>query len=235
MRNLTIAVALLAASSLGATTFESRSYLYSIAIDADPGRYAVRVTELATNKLIVDASFPSDPPVPMTATSRLPDGGARVQVRVNGPTLTVWLDVERGGMIVDSIQSSWSTKPRPRETAMTPREQAANSPLSLKYPNASRVGGAVKAPKILRRVEPTYPVEARQARVSGIVIIEALIDRTGAVSDAVVLKPLPFGLGDEAVKAVRQWQFEPATVDGQPVDVLFNLTVNFRLDEPPPS
>ena len=235
MRNLTIAVSLLLASSLGATTFESRSYLYVITVDADTARYAVRVTELATKKLIVDASFPTEPPVPMKASSRLPDGEARVQMRVNGPAITVWLEVERGGMIVDSIQSSWSTKPRPRETAMTPREQAANTPLSAKYPNVSRVDGAVKPPKILRRVEPVYPAEARQARISGVAILEVLVDKTGAVSDAAVLKPLPYGLSEEAVKAVKQWLFQPATLNGQPVDVLFNLTINFTLDGPPPS
>ncbi len=45
-----------------------------------------------------------------------------------------------------------------------------------------------------------------------------------------VLKPLPFGLDQAAVDAVRRWKFKPGTLNGQPVDVIFNLTVNFKLN-----
>ena len=68
-------------------------------------------------------------------------------------------------------------------------------------------------------------------RISGIVILELIIDRTGKVTDARVLKPLPFGLDDAAVEAVRQWQWKPGTLAGEPVDVIFNVTVNFKLEE----
>lgn len=95
-----------------------------------------------------------------------------------------------------------------------------------------RVGGDVKAPVVLQRVEPVYPEVARKARVSGIVILEAVIDRTGAVKDVRVLEGLPFGLDEAAVDAVKQWRFAPATLNGQPVDVLFNLTVSFKIDTP---
>jgi protein TonB len=49
-----------------------------------------------------------------------------------------------------------------------------------------------------------------------------------------VLKPLPFGLDQAAVEAVKQWTFKPATLNGQPVEVIFNLTVNFMLQTAPP-
>jgi protein TonB len=97
-----------------------------------------------------------------------------------------------------------------------------------------RVGGDVRAPVIVNRVEPKYTDQARKARISGIVIIEAVIDHTGVVTDAVVLKPLPFGLDQSALDAVRQWTFRPGMLNGQPVDVIFNLTVSFRIDTPPP-
>ena len=45
-----------------------------------------------------------------------------------------------------------------------------------------------------------------------------------------VLKPLPFGLDQAAVEAVKKWKFKPGTLNGQPVDVIFNLTVNFKLN-----
>ena len=92
-----------------------------------------------------------------------------------------------------------------------------------------RVGGDVKAPTVTRRVEPTYPEVARKARVSGVVVIEAIIDRQGNVDQVKVLKGLPMGLSAEAEAAVRQWKFRPGTLNGQPVDVIFSLTVNFTL------
>jgi len=97
-----------------------------------------------------------------------------------------------------------------------------------------RVGGDVKAPVVMEKVEPLYTDEARKARISGIVILEVVIGRDGLVKNAAVLKPLPFGLDRAAVDAVTQWKFKPGTLDGKPVDVIFNLTVAFKLDTPPP-
>jgi protein TonB len=93
-----------------------------------------------------------------------------------------------------------------------------------------RVGGDVKAPVVITRVEPTYPEVARKARIAGIVIVECIIDKTGNVTNVQVLKPLPFGLDQAAVDAVKRWKFKPGTLNGQPVDVIFNLTVNFKLN-----
>jgi protein TonB len=92
-----------------------------------------------------------------------------------------------------------------------------------------RVGGDVKAPIVTRRVEPGYPEVARKARVAGVVVVEAVIDRHGNVDQVKVLKGLPMGLSAEAEAAVRQWKFRPGTLNGQPVDVIFSLTVNFTL------
>jgi TonB family protein len=91
------------------------------------------------------------------------------------------------------------------------------------------VGDDVKAPVAIHRVEPLYPDEARQARISGIVILETTIDRNGVIRDVRVLKPLPFGLSQAAVDAVKQWSFKPGTKNGEPVDVISNLTINFML------
>lgn len=101
-------------------------------------------------------------------------------------------------------------------------------PISPSAAGAFRVGGDVTAPIVLRRVDPVIPEAARKARIAGIVILEVVIDKQGRVSDARVLKPLPFGLDAAALEAVRQWTFEPGTLAGQPVDVIFNLTVNIK-------
>ena len=93
-----------------------------------------------------------------------------------------------------------------------------------------RVGGDVKAPVAISKVDPQYPEVARKARISGIVILECTINKNGDVTDVHVLKPLPFGLDQAASDAVRKWKFKPGTLNGQPVDVLFNLTVQFKLN-----
>ena len=93
-----------------------------------------------------------------------------------------------------------------------------------------RVGGEVTPPVVVSRVAPEYTETARRARVNGIVILEAVIDRQGNVVDTRVLKGLPMGLDRAATDAVSQWKFRPATRHGEPVDVYFILTVNFRVE-----
>ena len=92
-----------------------------------------------------------------------------------------------------------------------------------------RVGGDVKAPVVIRRIEPKYSESARHAHTQGIVIVEAIIDKNGNVDQVKVIKGLPMGLSEAAEEAVREWKFKPATLNGEPVDVIFNLTVNFTL------
>jgi len=92
-----------------------------------------------------------------------------------------------------------------------------------------RVGGDVTRPELVSRTVPVYTWEARRARIQGVVIVEVTIDTAGNVYDVDVLKPLPMGLDQAAVTAVRQWKFRPATRRGRPVAVRYNLTVNFRL------
>lgn len=92
-----------------------------------------------------------------------------------------------------------------------------------------QVGGDVAAPTRVYDPRPQYTEIARKARIQGIVIVQATIDKQGNVVDAKVLKGLPMGLDQEALNAVRKWKFEPATLNGKPVAVYYNLTINFTL------
>jgi TonB family protein len=92
-----------------------------------------------------------------------------------------------------------------------------------------RVGGDIKEPKKIRHVAPVYPDVAQQARVQGVVILEAMIDGAGDVIDANVLRSVAL-LDQAAVDAVRQWKFTPTLVNGVPVNVIMTVTVNFTLN-----
>jgi protein TonB len=92
-----------------------------------------------------------------------------------------------------------------------------------------RVGGAISKPEVVNKVNPVYTEAARRARIQGVVIVEAIIDKQGNVTNVRVLKALPMGLDQAAVDAVKKWRFKPATLNGRPVNVYFVLTVNFQL------
>ena len=92
-----------------------------------------------------------------------------------------------------------------------------------------RVGGEITKPERLGGAAPAYTELARKARIQGVVIVEAIIDKEGKVTNVRVLKGLPMGLDQAAVDAVKSWRFRPATLNGRPVSVYYSLTVNFRL------
>src|SRR5262249_14032364 len=82
----------------------------------------------------------------------------------------------------------------------------------------------------LNNVAPVYPPVARQARVEGVVILEATISTSGHVTDVKVLRGIPL-LDNAALEAVRQWTYSPTLLNGVPVPVVMTVTVNFRLGD----
>ena len=87
----------------------------------------------------------------------------------------------------------------------------------------------IPAPKLIKRVDPVYPGEARKNNIQGVVILEAKIDEAGRVSDVIVLKSVP-ELDRSAVDGVRQWIYEPLMVEGKAVKAVLTVTVKFALD-----
>jgi protein TonB len=92
-----------------------------------------------------------------------------------------------------------------------------------------RLDPAMRPPIAVARSAPAYPELARRLRREGVVVLEAVIDRSGNVVDARVLTDPGFGLGEAALAAVRTWRYQPATLDGRPVSVYLTVTVTFQL------
>jgi TonB family protein len=81
---------------------------------------------------------------------------------------------------------------------------------------------------LVHNVLPTYPPPARQARIEGPVVLHAVISREGSIESLQVVSGHPF-LARAALDAVRQWRYRPYVLNGQPVEVDTQITVNFTL------
>jgi TonB family protein len=90
------------------------------------------------------------------------------------------------------------------------------------------VGGNVKQARLISSVPPVYPQLARTQRMSGNVVVDALIDTNGRVSTMKVLSG-PALLHQSAMDALRQWKYEPATLNGQPMAMHLTVTIQFKL------
>jgi periplasmic protein TonB len=104
----------------------------------------------------------------------------------------------------------------------------APPPLPPPPAKPKRVGGELQAPALIHRVEPDYPGVAVSAKVGGTVILEATVNEAGAVTDVTVLRSIPL-LDKAAIKAVRQWRYQPLELNGQPVPFILVVTVTFSL------
>ena len=129
------------------------------------------------------------------------------------------------GLLQKDIEAQY----RRRVREMEARLKKARQPEDKVF----RTGGEVTVPAVITRVQPAYTDEARDAGTQGVVIVEAVIDEHGDVSQVRVLKGLPNGLDTAAADAVKQWKFTPATLHGKPVAVYFTVTVTFRVDSRP--
>ncbi len=88
----------------------------------------------------------------------------------------------------------------------------------------------VKPPRAIQSPLPAYTPEAKEAKIEGTVMLQAVIRRDGTVGDAKVLKGLGYGLDESAINTLRnKWRFKPGTLDNRPVDVLATIEVTFRL------
>jgi protein TonB len=123
-----------------------------------------------------------------------------------------------GGVIGGIISSTPLVAPPP-----PPVKKAPPPP-----PKRIRVGGAVQKANLIRQVRPVYPPLARQARIQGTVKLTAIIAKNGAIEKLEVLSGHPL-LIPSALQAVKQWRYKPTLLNGQPVEVVTQVDVNFTL------
>jgi protein TonB len=108
----------------------------------------------------------------------------------------------------------------------TPRFEAPPPPASPRTP--VRPGGAIQIPRRVVHMPPVYPEIARQARIEGTVILEALLDETGSVRDVKVLRSIGM-LDRAAIDAVSRWRYTPTRLNGVAVPIVLTVSVTFSL------
>src|SRR5262249_9768240 len=101
-----------------------------------------------------------------------------------------------------------------------PTPQAATTPV--------RLGGQLTAPALVARVEPEYPDIAVAAHAQGAVILEAVVDAEGRVTDVKVVRSVHF-LDKPAMAAVKRWRYAPLMLNGVPTPFIITVTLNFSL------
>jgi TonB family protein len=108
-----------------------------------------------------------------------------------------------------TVNYNFSEDPKPAQNADAPRQ----------------IGGSVSAPVVLYTADPTYTAEARQAKLSGNVLVHLEVDTAGSPTNVRVVHGLGKGLDEQAVAAVEQYRFKPAMENGRPVAVEMNVEV----------
>ena len=93
-----------------------------------------------------------------------------------------------------------------------------------------RVPAGITAANLVYDVAPKYPPEAGRARIEGTVVLWAVIGKDGTVKDVRVERGLP-ALVQAAIEAVRQWRYRPYLLNGEPVEVDSQITINFTLSK----
>jgi periplasmic protein TonB len=97
-------------------------------------------------------------------------------------------------------------------------------------PKRITIGGNVQQAKLVRQPKPVYPPLAKQARISGVVHLAAIISKDGTIQDLKVISGHPL-LIPSALEAVKQWVYQPTLLNGEPVEVSTQIDVNFTLSQ----
>ncbi len=92
-----------------------------------------------------------------------------------------------------------------------------------------RVGGRLEPLKLIRQAKPSYPERAKALGIEGVVVLMAVVQKDGTVGNVTLMSGAHPLLAAEAENAVRQYRYQPSTLNGEPVEVVTTLEVDFRL------
>jgi len=179
---------------------------------------------------------------PANSGARSTSSAAPAPAEVEQPKKPVLGEVHLAGPKVNSKRSAQNSGEPDAGITLTNDDQPDSGAEALnaglvggnKQPSAPvaplPVGGDVKQAELISKVAPVYPALAKNQHVSGNVLVDALIDANGKVTTMKVISG-PTLLHQAAMDALRQWKYQPATLDGKPVPMHLTVTLQFRLQQ----
>jgi protein TonB len=182
-------------------------------------RAAVRPSKLAPGV------FTAPSQIPTTIDMSMHEPGIAFTPEA-GPDVGISGGIGTPGLFTSLIDTiARPAPPAPRADVAPPKKADVAIP---RKPIAVSTG--VQAAKLLRQVKPVYPQLARNARISGVVRLIAIIGKDGAIENLQVTAGHPL-LTTAAVDAVKQWLYQPTLLNGEPVAVITQIDVNFTLSQ----
>jgi TonB family protein len=132
----------------------------------------------------------------------------------------------------DDVPDFWKPvfRTNPGPSPFPPPAAATPTPSDKpRVPQRVRISQGVNAGLLIHKVTPTYPETAKWTHISGSVVMAALIDKQGNIANLALIKPAGAGLDEAAYEGVKQWKYKPYFLQGQPVEIYTQITVNFEL------
>ncbi len=231
-RVLTVAVALCLLLSLASvrTRAQGQAASYSGTVFDPSGAVVPGASVLLVNDrvdLAIKETSVTDP-VGKFLFTNLPPGQYIVTVVAQGfqPNLmSITLDAGQG-----AARNVTLDLPRARFVARVSAPGTPRAPQSA-APTPIRVGGMVQFMKLIQKVTPEYPPVAQAAGIEGTVDLQAVIGKDGSVLNVHALSGPDHDLVQAAIDAVRQWRYSPTLLNGEPVEVSTQISVQFALQQ----
>ncbi len=128
-----------------------------------------------------------------------------------------------GGILGGILSSNSNANPLPAVAPPPPPPP----PKAAAPAEPVRVGGMVREPRVAKLVPPIFPKLARQARITGTVVLEAIVTAEGKVAEIKVVSGHPL-LVQAAIDCVKQWEYEPTLLNGVPTPIILTAKVHFQ-------
>lgn len=190
-------------------------------------------TAMLTTLLVAPPPPPPPPPPPVKAiekpVARLIQAGKLTQPRAIPKDVAVFKEAELPPDVAqENSNQSGVFGGIPGQGLMAGNGPAVPPPPKPAAPARIKQGGSVTAASIITQTKPAYPPLARQARIQGVVVLHAIIDKEGKVAQLEVVSGHPL-LVQSAIEAVKQWRYKPTQLNGEPVEVDTTIQVTFEM------
>ena len=160
------------------------------------------------------------PPTQQTAPPTMPETTIPAQSASTGSDTTT---TSGDGTVPGPIGVPWGTKDSTGDLDAPPATMPQAPPVQDKIYTV----GEVKSPVIINRVEPQYPPALMRAKMAGKVSVHCIIDKNGRVRDAQVVYSTMPAFGESVLRAMKEWRYQPASLNGTAVECYLDLTVDF--------